>query len=216
MVVGFILLVTVVTIVAAVASQGAVAKGSSFQSTTAAPITTSDHVRGATTSPVSLLEYGDYECPACALNEPVIEKLESDYAGRVQFVFRNFPLPQHPDAMISSQAAEAAGLQGKFWEMHSLLYQKQNEWITASPEEVIAKYFDGYAKTIGLNVAKFDADIQTDAVKNKVKNDFDSGNAAKIDHTPTFFINLKQVQNPASYDEFRSLIDAALASSTDR
>lgn len=185
-----------------------------FVATTAAPITSADHQTGSTTAAVSLIEYGDFQCPACGAYEPIVEQLRSLYGEKVRFVFRNFPLPQHQNAPGAAKAAEAAALQGKYWEMHDLLYTKQNDWADASPGSVVSQYFNGYAQSLGLDVAKFDQDMNSAAVATKLQNDISSANAARVDHTPTFFVNLTQIPNPTSLDEFKTVIDAALASST--
>ncbi len=214
-VVAIFAVVVVVAAIGAAFLSGNAGSTSNFKATTVPAVTSADHIRGNASSTVSLIEYGDFECPACGAYQPLIQQLLQQYGDRVEFAFRNFPLYQiHPDAMISAQAAEAAGLQGKYWEMHDLLYQKQNEWTAASPDTVVSKYFDGYAQSLGLNVARFDADIQSAAVKQKVQDDLGTGNAAQVDHTPTFFINLTQIPNPTSYAAFTQAIDAALASST--
>jgi protein-disulfide isomerase len=212
---GIFALVVVLAVIAAAFLSGSVSPQSAFKATTVPAITAADWQRGNTQAKVSVIEYGDFQCPACAQYEPIMEQLEKEYAGNVIFVFRNFPLYQiHQDAMISSQAAEAAGLQGKYWEMHDLLYKNQPQWETASADTVVSKFYDGYAQSLGLNVSKFDTDINSDAVKAKVQKDLDSGNAAQVDHTPTFFVNLAQIPNPTSYAAFKAVIDAALASST--
>jgi protein-disulfide isomerase len=185
-----------------------------FQGSTTVPITASDWTRGNAGAKVSVIEYGDFQCPACGAYEPMVQELERQYAQTVQFVFRNFPLPQHGNAMITAQAAEAAGLQGKYWEMHDLLYQKQAQWSDVSGGSIVADYLDSYALSLGLDVKKFNTDINSDAVKQKIQNDLASANAAQVDHTPTFFVNLTQIQNPQSVTAFQAVIDAALASST--
>jgi protein-disulfide isomerase len=211
----FIIVIIAITVIAAFASGGAQTLPSGFQATQTSPIAASDWARGTTGAGVTLIEYGDFQCPACGAYEPLVEQIQSEYAGKLLFVFRNFPLYQiHPNAMIAAQAAEAAGVQGKYWEMHDLLYQKQNDWATAANSEVVAKFFDGYAQSIGIDVKKFDTDINSAAVKAKVQADMNSGNAAAVDHTPTFFVNLTQIPNPNSLAEFKAAIDAALASST--
>ncbi len=183
--------------------------------TTVPALSASNHVRGDSTSKISVIEYGDFQCPACGAYEPIVEQLTQQYGGRVAFAFRNFPLTQvHQDAEIAAQAAEAAALQGKYWEMHDLLYQKQTEWSNESAATVVGKYFDGYAKSLGLDVTKFDADIQSSAVMSKITADVASANAAAVDHTPTFFINLTQIANPGSVAEFQKDIDAALSAAS--
>jgi protein-disulfide isomerase len=174
-------------------------------------ITASDWTRGNKSAKVTLIEYGDFECPACATYYPFVKQIAEDYADRILFVFRNFPLYQiHPNAGISAQAAESAGLQGKYWEMHDLLYEKQNDWSSASPDKVVQQYFDGYASSLGLDMNKFSQEVNSSAVMNKIKTDVDGGTTAQIDHTPTFFVNLKQIQNPRNYDEFKTILDHAL------
>jgi protein-disulfide isomerase len=216
----WIIAIFMVVLVAAVVAAGFLSSKvapaqANFNATIVPPVTSADWTRGDATSTVSVIEYGDFQCPACGAYEPIMEQLTAQYGSNVLFVFRNFPLFQlHQDAMISAQAAEAAGLQGKYWEMHDLLYAKQGEWSLAPADTVVAKYFDVYAASIGLSVAKFDADISSAVVKAKVQHDLDTGNAAQVDHTPTFFVNLTQIPNPQSAAEFKSVIDAALASST--
>ena len=137
---------------------------------------------------------------------------------RVEFVFRNFPLYQiHPFAKIGAQAAEAASLQGKYWQMHDLLYKDQAQWTantSLAPAAVVSQFFNGYAQSLGLNVTQFDTDINSSAVMARVQRDLTSGNAAQIDHTPTFFVNLQQIPNPTGLAQFEQVLDQALASSS--
>jgi protein-disulfide isomerase len=203
---------------AAYFSSGAATSTSDFVSTTVPPITSADHITGDATSSVSVIEYGDFECPACGEWEPLVEQLEATYGNRVEFVFRNFPLYQiHPFAKIGAQAAEAANLQGKYWQMHNLLYADQAQWTantSLTPAQVVTQFFNGYATSIGLNVAQFDTDINSAAVVARVQRDIDSGNAAQINHTPTFFVNLQQIPNPTGLAQFEQVLDQALASSS--
>lgn len=220
-IVGFLVLVTIAVIVVGIVSGTSSGSGNStstpagFVATTVPPLTSADWVEGDTTSSVSVIEYGDFQCPACGAYFPIMQQLLSAYGNRVAFAFRNFPLyTLHPDAGMAAQAAEAAGLQGKYWPMHDLLYQNQATWSNAFPADVVSQYFDGYATSLGLNVTQFNTDVSSTAVLNKIATDVASGNAAQVDHTPTFFVNLVQIPNPASYAAFASVIDAALASST--
>lgn len=159
---------------------------------------------------VTLVEFGDYQCPACSAYSPLVVKLMNDFNGKVNFVFRNFPLPQHANANITSYAAEAAGLQGKFWEMHELLYQKQSEWSESTNAKDIMV---GYANVLGLDVVKFKTDIDSVAIKERVTKDIADGNLTGLTGTPTFFINGQKMDNPGSYDEFKKAIDDTLAKS---
>ncbi|MCE9541219.1 DsbA family protein [Candidatus Kaiserbacteria bacterium] len=210
---GCLIVFTVFIILIAVFSQGQPV--TAVADNTAAPISAGDHAVGSKDAKVTLIEYGDFQCPACGQYEPIVDQIRTEYAGSVLLVFRNFPLYQiHQNAGIAAQAAEAAALQGKYWEMHDLLYEKQNDWSNVSPADVVKTRFEAYAKTLGLDIAKFNADINSDAVKNKITADVSTGNDAKVNHTPTFFINLKEIKNPNNYAEFKSALDAALATTT--
>jgi protein-disulfide isomerase len=222
-IVGFIVLVTAAVIVAAAYSGGAnsTTASSTFVATTVPAISSVDWQEGNPNAKVSLIEYGDFECPACGEYFPVLQQLFTNFSSTVLFVFRNFPLTTiHPFAQIGSQAAEAAGMEGgqaAYWKMHDLLYTNQTAWstdTTLTPADVVSKYFDGYAQSIGLNTSTFNTDINSTQVTSKIQTDVTGGNAAQIDHTPTFFINLQQIPNPQSYNDFVTVINNALASST--
>ena len=174
------------------------------------PVTSSDWTLGSSTAPVTLVEYGDYQCPSCGAFYPVIKQLLSDEGpSRVYFVFRNFPLPQHPNAMISAEAAGAAGLQGQYWAMHDLLYANQNDWVNlAHPTSV----FEGYASKIGINTTQFLKDLKSPDVYNRVISDLKQAQQNNLDYTPTFFINGVRITNPDSYTAFKQLIDNAASS----
>jgi protein-disulfide isomerase len=179
----------------------------------------SDWVKGASlqnigTTPtenknqVTLIEYSDFQCPACAAYHSVIKQLEKDFPN-ISIVYRHFPLPQHSNARVASQVAEAAGAQGKFWEMHDLLFENQSIW---SEEKNPAGIFEAYAKKLGLNLDKFRTDANGQAGKIKIDADVQSGDK-EITGTPTFFINNKKIENPRGYDEFRSIIEKAISNS---
>lgn len=214
---GFIVVIVVVVVIAALVSNGS-ASNSNFIATTVPPITSADHITGDANSPVSVIEYGDFECPACGEWEPLMEQLRQQYGNTVEFVFRNFPLYQiHPFAMIAAQAAEAAADQGQYWQMHDLLYKEQSQWTantTLTPADVVSQFFNGYAQQLGLNVAQFDVDINSSTTIARVQRDIDTGNAAQINHTPTFFVDLTQIPNPTGLAQFEQIINQALASSS--
>jgi len=215
---GFIVVIVLAVGAAAYFSSGAATTSSDFVATTVPPITSADHSTGDATSSVSVIEYGDFECPACGEWEPLMEQMRQTYGNRVEFVFRNFPLYQiHPFAMIGAEAAEAAALQGQYWQMHDLLYKDQAQWTantSLTPADVVSQFFNGYAQSLGLNVAEFDVDINSSAVSARVQRDLTSGNAAQINHTPTFFVNLQQIPNPDGLAQFEQILDQALASSS--
>ncbi len=222
-IVGFIVVVTAGVIIAGAYSSGTPSSttNANFVATTAPAITPTDWSEGNPNAKVSLVEYGDFECPACGEYYPVVEQLVQNYSSTVHFVFRNFPLYTiHPFAGISAQAAEAAGLEGgaaKYWAMNGLLYTKQADWSTntaLTPAQVVSQYFDGYAQSIGLDVNTFNADVNASSVASKIQNDVNGGTAASIDHTPTFFVNLKQIPNPTGLSDFENVLNAAIASSS--
>lgn len=157
---------------------------------------------------VTLVEFGDYECPACGVYSPFVKKLLTDFSGKITYVFRNYPLPRHKNAPISSYAVEAAGLQGKYWEMHEKMFASQNDWSSLpDPKEVFASY----AKDLGLDINKFTADINSSAVKDKVQNDLNDGNTIGLIETPTFYLNGQKVTLSGTYDQFKALVQSALS-----
>lgn len=152
-----------------------------------------DHVFGPTNSKVTLIEYGDYQCPGCGAAYPNIKQLTEKYQGQLTFVFRNFPLSTiHPNARAAAAVAEAAGLQGKFWEMHNALYENQNSWNTLSVDQR-GGYFDSLASQLGLNQSKFTTDLSSSAVNQKIGFDQALGGKDKVQGTPTFYLNGKAV-----------------------
>lgn len=159
---------------------------------------------------VVLMEYSDYQCPACGVYFPVVEKIVSDNIKDLTFVYRNFPLPQHPNAMPAAKAAEAAGKQGKFWEMYREIFANQSDWSeNGNAKEVFA----GYADKLGLDKAKFTTDVSSSEISAKIQNDYKSGVALQVQGTPTFFINGKKIDNPTSFEAFQKVILDAIAES---
>lgn len=169
----------------------------------------SDKISTASAS-VTLVEFGDFQCSACGQYHLVVQKVLSDFQKNITFVFRNFPLEDlHPNALIAAQAAEAAGVQGKYWEMHNMLYDKQNEWVDSkAPTDI----FNGYAQTLGLNVDQFKTDINSPDVQKKINVDIADGNVLAINQTPTFYVNGVKVDNPATLADFEALIKANIPS----
>lgn len=167
----------------------------------------SDWVRGQIAAPITLIEYSDFQCPACAAYYPLIKKVEQAYPTQLRMIYRSWPLTQaHPHAQNAAYVAEAAGNQGKFWEMHDILFEHQQEW---SKEKDITDVFKGYAKQIGLDVDQFMKDWKSDAVVARVKESSDDAGRLNLQGTPTFFLNGKQIKNPSSFDDFRYLIENA-------
>ena len=170
-------------------------------------ISETDHVRGAASGTVTLVEFGDFQCPACAAYEPLVRKVVEENPETVKFVFRHFPLTQiHPNALLAAKASEAAGLQGKFWEMHDMLYDNQQAWSGGlNAREIII----GYAKTLKLDEAKFSNDLNAAAVEEKILAEYQEGSKLGVQGTPTFFINGKKISNPQSFEAFDALIKEA-------
>jgi protein-disulfide isomerase len=146
------------------------------------PVSERDHASGPENAPVTLVEYGDFECPYCGMAYLVVKSAQRELGKQLRFVFRNFPLAEaHPHARLAAQAAEAAAVQGKFWEMHDALFEHQD----ALEAEDIA----GYAKSLGLDMAQFARDLQDAKYTKRVRDDFRSGVRSGVNGTPTFFIN---------------------------
>lgn len=184
------------------------AKNSGGNGTAVATVTADDHIQGPASAKAVIIEYSDFQCPACGAYYPIIKNLQQTYGDKIATVYRNYPLTTlHQYAQLAAQAAEAAQLQGKYWEMHDLLFQRQDSWSKGGN---VKQTFTDYAKELGLDTKKFGDDIDSTTVKDRVSRDVNSGNLVAITGTPTFFLNGKKLANPGSEDAFRSLIDAAL------
>ncbi len=171
-------------------------------------VSAEDWAKGTPGKPV-LIEYSDFQCPACGAYYPIVKQLASEYSSRIQFVYREYPLTEiHDNALSAAYAAEAAGLQGKFWEMHDALFEHQKEWSEVSDPLLM---YEQYATTIGLDMNKFKEDRSGSVVKDRVKQSRASGDAAAVRGTPTFFFNGKRLQNPAGLDAFRATLDYYLS-----
>lgn len=153
---------------------------------------------------LELTEYADFQCPACGLYYGWLKQLKTEFKDKIKFTYKHLPLTEvHKNALAAAEASEAAGLQGKFWEMHDLLFESQSEW---SDSGTATKIFSGYAAKLGLDVKKFQADSALDSIAKKIMDSREAGLAIGIDHTPTFFINGKMIANPTSYEDFRNVI----------
>lgn len=183
-------------------------QGSSTTAPNEVSVSLDDHIRANKNAPVTLLEFGDFQCPACGAYEPLVAQAVAESAQDVRFVFRHFPLTQiHQNALLASKYAEASSIQGKFWEMHDMLYAKQQDW-SASPQAKIL--FEGYAKTLGMDVAKLSSDAQSSPVEAKILAQLKEGTKLGVQGTPTFFINGKKLEtNPRTVEELKKLIQDA-------
>jgi protein-disulfide isomerase len=148
-----------------------------------------DHIQGRFAAPVTLLEYGDYQCASCRAAHGTVRSIQRLFGPAVRFVFRNFPLAAaHPDTVVAAEAAEAAGAQGKFWEMHDLLFENQGA--------LKLPHLLSYAERISLDVARWQHDLAIHAQAHKMRQDFTSGLTSGVNGTPTFFLNGQRHDGP--------------------
>lgn len=176
-----------------------------------------DHVYGNKASQVVLIEYGDFQCPGCGGAFPQLKTLKEDYKEQIGFIFRNFPLTAiHPNALAAATAAEAAGLQGKFWEMHDKLYETQNAWSNIEAAKR-TDAFVGYAEDIGLDTEKFKNDLSDPKIVAKISRDRALGNKLGVDSTPTLYLGTEKLTDEEVSDlirgtgeKLRNKIDAKL------
>lgn len=170
----------------------------------------SNHIEGSGKANITLVEYGDYQCPACGAYHPLVKSLVETYKEQIFFQFRNYPLEAiHQNARAGARAAEAASLQGKFWEMHDALYQYQKAWESSS--DPLSLYKD-YAKQVGVaDLAKFSTDYKSSAINNLINADLKVGAKFQITGTPTFVLDGKKIDNPRDQAAFNKLIDEAIA-----
>lgn len=171
-----------------------------------------DHVYGNADSKVLLVEYGDYQCPGCGQAYPIVKEISEQYEDQIGFVFRNFPLASmHPNARAAAAAVEAAGLQGKFWEMHDKIYENQQNWQAASAQDRTGM-FTSYATEFGLDGEQIKTDMASTAVANKIDFDMALGKQAGVHATPTFYLNGQEISGDIwnDADAFKDAINAEL------
>jgi len=168
-----------------------------------------EHVRGEADAPVTLEEFADFQCPSCALTTmQSIGPMEKNFGERLRVVFWNFPLPNHKHGREAAIAAEAASRQGKFWEMHDLLFEKQGDW---SKVPDIHPVFEEYAQQLKLDVEKFKKDSENPDVAATVDRQHAQGETRGVKNTPTLFINGREFPPPFNPDRLQEAIDAAIA-----
>ena len=169
----------------------------------------SNHNMGAGNKGVTLIEYGDLQCPACKSYFPIVKQVNETYGDDIKFTFRHFPLIQiHTHAFLAARATEAAGMQGKFFEMHDLMYENQESWSQLSDPTQI---FEQFAGQLELDIDKFRQDMLSEAVSSIINADLKEAKAAGATSTPTFVINGKRVEeNPRDIEGFKALIDEAI------
>jgi protein-disulfide isomerase len=158
--------------------------------------------RGPADAAVTLVEFSDFQCPFCARVSPALDQLEREYPKQVRRVFKHFPLPMHPQARDAHRAAVAAGEQGRFWEMH--------EKIFAQPSTLDRKTLTGYARALGLDVAKFERALDSAKVEERVQADIDEGQRIGVRGTPTFVINGRVLSGALPYEAFKAQVEQSL------
>ena len=168
------------------------------------PVSARDHVAGSADAPLTLVEYGDYQCPYCGAAYPVVKRLQRVLGNKMRFVFRNLPLTQaHPYALIAAEAAEAAALQGKFWEMHDLIYEQQ---ALLKPDIIPL-----WAEKIGLNLERLSDDIAQGIPEKRIREDRRSGIRSGVNGTPTFFVNGARYDGRPDYNSMLEALESLVS-----
>jgi protein-disulfide isomerase len=169
------------------------------------------HIRGNPQAAVTLEEFGDFECPSCANLATFLDQLIKEYHPRVRLIFRDFPLREHRFARDAAMAAEAAGLQGRYWEMHDMLFQHQAVWSSANARML----FDSYAETLGLDLNDFRKDLKSNKVRERIESDQARARSLGVKVTPTLFVNNREMgPNDRTLDGVRRLVDQAVKAKT--
>ena len=170
-------------------------------------VSQADHRAGPEDASVTLVEYGDYECPHCGRAYPIVKRVQQALDGQLRFVFRNFPLGEiHPHAVRTAEAAEAAAAQGKFWEMHDVLYENQRALEDTHLLE--------YAEQLALDVSRVRRELQDSTYADRVRADFRSGVRSGVNGTPTFFMNGERLDGPWDFEGLMKAIERARAGAT--
>lgn len=168
-----------------------------------------DWTKGNEEADVVLVEYLDFECEACGAYFPIVKQLSEEFSDDVLFIARYFPLSSHKNSMTSARAVEAAGKQGKYWEMHDLVFENQSSWgERSSPDATI---FEDFAQQLGLDMERYKDDVNSEEVGDRISSDQDSGNQLGVNATPTFFLNGEKIQNPQGYEAFKALLEQAIS-----
>jgi protein-disulfide isomerase len=172
-----------------------------------------DHVFGPTSGKTILIEYGDFQCPACGSAYPILKDVTDTYKDKLTFIFRNNPLTTiHPNARAGAAAAEAAGLQGKYWQMHDALYENQESWSSAATDKRLS-FFESYAKQVGVaNIDKFKTDMESKGVSDKINFDLALGKKIPVTGTPTILLGGKQIDSGtwSDKDKMKAAVEDAL------
>jgi protein-disulfide isomerase len=171
------------------------------------PVSTTDWTKGAKNPKITLVEYGDFACTTCRISSFMAEGVIAEYKDSATFTYRSFPLKGNKNALLAAYAAEAAGAQGKFWEMHQKLFETQRAWVTSN---VAQKIFQEYARALKLDGVKFSIDLDSQKTKDAVLHDIQTGTAVGVTAPPSFYLNGKKMQTPQSSAELKALIEYVL------
>lgn len=171
-------------------------------------IASDDYIKGNPDATVTLVEYLDFECEACGAYYPLIKQLSVDFPNDLRVITRYFPLPGHKNSMTAALAVEAAAKQGKYWEMHDILFENQEKW--GNKAVPTPQVFEAYAQRLGIDITKFKADVADPATKARVERDFNASEKLGNTGTPSLFINGRRIDNPGSYQAFKALIQSEI------
>jgi len=171
-------------------------------------VTSTSIIAGEATASATLVEFSDFQCPACASSSALLEKVKAEYDEGLQFVYKHYPLPQHKNAQLAAEASEAANAQGKFWKYHNILFLNQEEWSELDKEEVISKFVE-YAGMLDLDTERFKDELESGKYLVKVSEDVSAGRDAGVDSTPTIFLNGKKIIF-RSYEQLKVEIESVL------
>lgn len=170
-------------------------------------LSSSAYHKGDSTAKVKIVEFADFQCPACGASEPIVQKVLKDYEGKVYYEYHHYPLQQHKWAQDAAEASEVAGELGKFWEFHDLLYAKQNDW---ADKDTAVSMFKQYAKDLQLDEKKFSEGLDSHKYRDKVLDSVKKGDSLAVNSTPTFFVNGKRVVGGLTYDAWKTMLDDLL------
>jgi protein-disulfide isomerase len=173
------------------------------------------HTLGSANAPAHIEEFGDFQCPPCGIFHPILEKMHEEFGDKLRITFREYPLPGHNHAVAAASAAEAAGMQKRFWEMHDLIYEHQADW---KDKYDVAPIFEGYAKQIGLDVERWKRDIASEQVSQRIFLDNRRGQSMGVRGTPTVFLNGREVpfETLIQADKLRAVIQNEISLSGTR
>lgn len=168
-----------------------------------------DHAKNGTDKKITLVEYGDFQCPSCGAYYPIVKQLSEKYKDQVNIIFRHYPIISiHPNAFAAARAAEAASKQGQFWEMHDKLYESQTAWGQGAANQ--QSLFESYAQELGLDIKQFQQDFASAETAARINRDISSGKQFSISGTPTFILNGEKIKNPANLAAFEQTLEEAI------